>query len=259
MATVVLIPEIVAISRHTDASEVARAAYQQLFDLLEQLPASDWSAPTECAGWKVCDMVGHMIGAAEANASVRENVRQQLGGLRHRGEYGGNPLDATNARQISEHVTLSPTDRLIALRDAAPAAVKGRMRLPGVARAISVPLSSGGSTATGMPRRVNLGRLVDVIYTRDVWMHTIDIARAVNQPLDVTHPMNRRVVADVVAEWAHRHGQPIDLTLTGPAGGHYRSPGPNPITPIEHDAVDFCRIVSGRAAGDQLLGTRILF
>ena len=204
-------------------------------------------------------MVGHLIGAAKANASIRENLRQQLAGLRHRRDYGGNPLDATNGRQISDQATLSPKDRLIVLRATAPAAVKGRMRLPAVLRAITVPLSTGGSTASGMPRTVNVGRLVDVIYTRDVWMHTIDIARAVNQPLDVTHPMNRRVVADVVAEWAHRHGRPIDLVLTGPAGAHYRSPGRSPNPPTEYDAIEFCRIVSGRVAGDQLLGSRILF
>ncbi len=39
-------------------------------------------------------------------------------------------------------------------------------------------------------------------------------------------PRSRRrraadVVADVVADWQRRHGRPVDLTLTGPAGGHW--------------------------------------
>ena len=31
------------------------------------------------------------------------------------------------------------------------------------------------------------------------------------------------IVADVVAEWARRHGQPYQLKLTGPAGGSWTS------------------------------------
>ncbi len=258
MPSVELISQIVPISRRDDAGEVALAAYQQLFDLLDGLSPSDWTSETECSGWQVKDMVAHMLGAAQANASLRENARQQLWGVRHRREYGGNPLDATNAQQISGHGQLSPDDLVSALRAAAPGAVKGRMRLPAIARAVTVPLSTRGS-ASGMPRSVNLGRLVNVIYSRDVWMHTIDIARAVNRSINAELPVNGRVVADVVAEWARRHGQPVDLVLTGPAGGRYRSTGGEAATPIELDAIEFCRIVSGREPGRQLLATRVLF
>jgi uncharacterized protein (TIGR03083 family) len=259
MSTAEPISQIVPISRRSDASDVALAVYQQLLGLVDQLSPSDWTAETECTGWTVTDMVGHMLGAAQANASMRENIRQQLWGVRHRREYGGNPLDAANALQISDHARLSPESLTNALRTAAPVAVRGRMRLPGIARAITVPLSTSGSTASGMPRSVNLGYLVDVIYTRDVWMHTVDIARAVNQPINAELPVNGRVVADVVADWARRHGQPVDLVLSGPAGGHYRSAGGETVTPIEHDAIEFCRIVSGREPGDHLLATRVLF
>jgi uncharacterized protein (TIGR03083 family) len=259
MSIVECVSAIAPITRRADAGEVALAAYEQLFELLEDLSPSDWGAPTECPGWQVDDMVRHLVGAARANKSLRENARQQLWGVRHRREFGGNPLDATNARQIADHSSLTPHDLVIALRDTAPAAVEGRMRLPALLRAITVPLATGGSTASGMPRGVNLGHLADVIYTRDVWMHTIDIARAANRPLNVNHPMNRRVVADVVAEWAGRHGQPIDLILTGPAGGHYRATNLDPGTTIELDAIEFCRIVSGRQAGNGLLATRVLF
>jgi uncharacterized protein (TIGR03083 family) len=249
------------ITRRTDAGEVALAAYQQLFDLLEGLSSADWTAPTECAGWTVRDMVGHLLGAARANASMRENLRQQVWGLRHPRSYGGNPLDAVNALQIADHARLDPNQLLGALRDAAPAAIKGRMRTAAPLRATTVPLATGGSTASGMPGSVKLGHLVDVIYTRDVWMHTIDIARAVGQPLDVTEPVNRRIVADVVAEWTRRHRQPVNLVLVGPAGGHYGSAEPttDPDAPTEHDAIEFCRILSGRAPGDGLMATRVLF
>jgi uncharacterized protein (TIGR03083 family) len=145
--------EIDPIRRRQDASKVARAAYDQLFDLLEDLSPAEWAASTECAGWTVRDMAGHML------FRVQAGVVDDLQGV-----------DGVE-------------------RIAAPSAVAGRMRMPAPMRAITVPLSAGGSTASGMPRSVNLGHL-----------------------------------ADVVAEWARRHGQPLDLILTGPAGGHFRSP-----------------------------------
>jgi hypothetical protein len=66
-----------------------------------------------------------------------------------------------------------------------------------------------------------------------------------------------RLVADVVAEWVRRHGKPVELTLTGPAGGSFVAgeSGEN----LELDAVEFCRILSGRAQGAGLLSTEVPF
>jgi hypothetical protein len=66
-----------------------------------------------------------------------------------------------------------------------------------------------------------------------------------------------RLVADAVAEWSRRHGRSFALTLTGPAGGAYAS-GRSGET-LELDAVEFCRILSGRAQGAGLLSTEVPF
>ncbi len=66
-----------------------------------------------------------------------------------------------------------------------------------------------------------------------------------------------RIVADVVVEWAGRHGQPFRLTLTGPAGGRWTSGTGG--EELELDAVEFCRITSGRGAGEGLLGVAVPF
>lgn len=50
-------------------------------------------------------------------------------------------------------------------------------------------------------------------------MHRIDIARATGAPLRLSAGHDGVIVADVVGEWAGRHGQPCTLTLTGPADG----------------------------------------
>jgi hypothetical protein len=202
-------------------------------------------------------MVGHLIGAAKSNASLRETLRQVRWGRKHRGEYGDNDLDAVNALQVADHASLAPSARITLLRSLAPAAVRGRMAMPSLLRAVNLPSPPGGSTAAGMPSKSNIGQLMDVIYTRDVWLHTIDIARATGREPDVTAAFNARLVGDVVAEWGRRHGQPVKLTLTGAAGGefHQGSDGPH----LDYDAVEFCRILSGREKASGLLQTRVFF
>lgn len=248
---------IVRISRDADAERLATAAYDQLLLLLDELSREEWSAPTECPGWTVEDMVGHMIGAAKGYASVREQVRQQRWGLRHRREFEGNSMDAVNDLQVADHRSLSPKERVAALREAAGPSVRFRMRVPSALRRISGPVDPGGSTAPGMPSRETVGHLMDVILTRDVWMHRVDIARATGHDLDLDPETDGPVVADVVAEWAGRHGQPFELTLTGPAGGVFAQGVAG--ERLEMDAVGFCRVLSGRADGDGLLGVRVLF
>lgn len=260
---------IVPIARRTDAAEVATRVYDRLIEVLERLDEASWRQPTDCTGWDVAAVVGHLIGAGRACASIRESVRQQRWGRRHAASFGGNTLDAANDLQVKEHVSLSPEQRIHALRDVAPAAVRGRMRLPGPLRRVSVPMDPGGSTASGMPSRLALGHLMDVVYTRDVWLHTVDIARATSTPLELEAALDGRIVEDVVAEWARRHGEPVHLTLTGPAGGrfHQGTAGAR----VHLDAVAFCRILSGRAEPDEvdapgihpeaadLLRTRVIF
>jgi hypothetical protein len=101
------------------------------------------------------------------------------------------------------------------------------------------------------------GFLLDVILTRDPWMHRIDIVRATGAHHELTPEHDGVIVADVVAEWAARHGRPCTLRLTGPAGGtfHYGSGG----TELELDAVEFCLAVSGRAPAEGLLSTQVPF
>ena len=251
------VEEIRPIARDTDAREVALGAYERLLDLLEQLEPEEWHAPTECPGWDVAAMVGHLIGAAKQSASLRESMRQQRWAKRHADEFDGNALDASTALQVRDHAHLSPAERLAALRELAPAAVRGRMRMPRLLRRTTIKLDEGGSLPPGSPTSLTLGYGMDVILTRDVWMHRIDIARATDRPIDLDSSVDRRVVEDVVAEWAARHGRPFRLTLHGPAGGAFcqGQGGPH----LAFDPVEFCRILSGRAPADGLLTTRVLF
>lgn len=255
--TVRNVEDITPITFATDAREVALAVYDRLFALLEQLEPEDWSAATDCGEWDVADVVRHLVGAARANASVREVVRQQVWATRHKKAFDGNDLDAMNALQVRDHAALAPSELLETLRRLAPAAVRGRMRFPRPLRRVRGPVAPGGSTAAGMPTSLTLGHLMEVIYTRDLWMHRVDIARATGRELEVDAECDGRIVEDVVAEWARYHGQPFHLVLNGAAGGEFTQGDGGPT--LEHDAVEFCRILSGRAPAEGLLAHRVLF
>ena len=101
------------------------------------------------------------------------------------------------------------------------------------------------------------GYLIDVILTRDTWMHRIDATRATGAPLRLTPDHDGVIVADVVREWAGRHGQPFTLTLTGPAGGTWSAGTSGPLLSL--DAVGFCRALSGRGPRDGLLTVPVPF
>lgn len=251
------------IETRKEAETLGLAAYAALIADLHELSDDEWNATTVCAPWTIADMVRHLIGAARANASLKEMARQQIHGARHKKEFGGNALDATNDLQVKDHDHLAPSQLIGELEAIYPASVHTRTHRSRIFDRIDVPIDAGGSTATGMPSKLNLGELFRVVYTRDVWLHRIDIARATGSDLRVDDTVDRRIVEDVVKEWADRHGRPFDLRLDGPAGGHYRrqSDGPQ----IELDAIDFCWILSGRdeprsdIRGRELLTQRVLF
>jgi hypothetical protein len=96
-----------------------------------------------------------------------------------------------------------------------------------------------------------VGYLMDMVYTRDVWMHRVDIARAAGKRMELTIEHDGRIVADMVAEWSTYFDEPFVLELEGVAGATFhRGTGTGP---VRVDAVEFVRIISGRAPGAGLL------
>lgn len=231
---------------HTQAMGLQASELARTVELLASLEPADWSAATDCPDWDVHQLYLHVLGACEAAASMRENVHQLRAAWKHRSVHGG-PLEAALSHvQVAERGDVSP-DRIVArLREIAPAAVRGRTRMPALARRARIKVD-GPVVETW-----TLGYLIDTIYLRDLWMHRVDATIATGREHRLTADHDGVVVADLVTEWARRHGQPFDLTLNGPAGGRFRSRGANPADggdstdPIELDAVEFCRVLAGR-------------
>lgn len=240
--------DVAAIPRiqHREAMQIASVESDKFAAALRALRTDDWGKPTACQMWDVHAVAAHIVGSAAGQASPREFVRQVRTGKPLVAEIGGEYWwDGMNELQVRERATSSP-DELIAEWDAlAPAALKSRTKLP---RPIAkLPLLNLPAPVGRQP----IAYLFDVGFTRDVWMHRVDITRAAGTELDVDAAHDGRLVADIVAEWAGTHGQPFDLTLTGPAGGSYRA-GANGEA-LEIDAVEFCSLLSGRGDAVGLL------
>ena len=101
------------------------------------------------------------------------------------------------------------------------------------------------------------GYLLDVILTRDPFMHRIDITHVTGASMRATADYEGVIVDDVVREWAERHGSPYTLHLTGPAGGRWQRGEGGEV--ISMDAFDFCRVLSGRSPGTGLLSRQLPF
>ena len=214
-------------------------------DLLDSLDDRGWAAPTMCEPWTVRDMAAHVLGNHESLVSLRARMGDMLRARRH----GGNLVDALSATQIATRAGLPNTDVVAAIRRAAPASVAGRRRLPRAVRAlrVTVPMHVG-------TERWSVAYLDDTIYTRDAWMHRMDTCAAIGAEAELTVDHDAVIVADIVREWQLRHGRAVRLTLTGPAGGEF---GPADGEPIELDAVEFCRLLSGRGRGEGLLAVEV--
>jgi uncharacterized protein (TIGR03083 family) len=238
---------------HDLAARLAATEYDRVVELLDSLTPQQWSAPTDCPGWSVRDVAGHLLGMARMAASVRELVRQQMAAQRRAKRDGCVLLDGLTAHQVDTTAHLGPSEVVDAFRRIAPRAVTGRQRPPGFVRARTLP---GLQDVGDHQESWTIGYLLDVILTRDPFMHRIDITRATGVPMRDDPAHEGVLVADLVAEWAGRHGAPYDLVLTGPAGGHWSR---GQAEPIELDAFELCRVLSGRAPGTGLLAERVPF
>jgi uncharacterized protein (TIGR03083 family) len=242
---------------HVEAMVLAATEYARFAALVESLSGDEWAAPTDCTEWTVRDMVLHVLGTAEGSASSEEN-EHQMRAAREWAEVNGRLfVDGLGAVQIAERSDLADADIPARVRRVFPDALNGRTNLP---EAIRVKLTIDVEIP-GISETWKLGYLTDLILTRDVWMHRVDISRATGCDLELTAGHDGRLVADIVAEWARRHGRPFTLELRGPAGGTFihGATSDRDGEMIAVDAVEFCRIVSGRAPGAGLLTQEVAF
>lgn len=225
-----------------EADALASAAFDRVLALLDTLSPADWDLPTDYRGWTVRETVAHLVGSASAHASVLESMKQNGYAEKQRLMAGDSDVDAWAQAHLDEYAAFGTDDLLFRLRTLAPRAVGGRLR-----RVQWFGSGDGGRPAASSSwadPAVSLVELSNVTLARDVWMHTLDLSRTVGREVPVASALDERLLVDIVAEWCERHGQPVDLDLTGRlhvsfrylAGGQH----------VRIDGLDFCRIVTGR-------------
>jgi uncharacterized protein (TIGR03083 family) len=240
------------------AMRIAATEYQRVAAAVAELSADEWALPTDCPAWSVGELVAHVVGMASMASSPLKERRQRKAAVTrmrqtsHRGPF----IDALTAHQVGLFKG-RPRDELVELVSTIGAkAARGRKRTPGFVRRRLLPVPQ---VVNGAAEQWTVGYLVDTILTRDPWMHRIDLAQATKRQLQLTPDHDGVIVADVVEEWAGRHGRPYHLALTGPAGGFWSSGVADEADHLSLDAIEFCRIVSGRGDGPGLLGTQVPF
>jgi len=236
---------------HTEAAEMAAVELERFLDCVEALAPADWDLPTACTLWNVRQVVAHVTGAAASYARWSQFKRQYSPFVQRPYWQAGFSLsDALNQIQVDDRGAATPADLLVELRDVGPRAIATRKRLPAIVRAVRLPLPLVGV--------VPLGYVTDLIYTRDMWMHRLDICRATGSEMVQTPRHDGRITALVVRDLARKltpklAGQAVVYELMGIAGGCW-SLGENasPLARITMDVLDFHLKASGRLPANEL-------
>lgn len=230
-------PAIAAVGlTRIEAMRLMTSQNQALLETLRGLSGEQWSATTDCAPWTVKDIVAHLLGWAEALTSFSQFRRQLLEG-RARTKEMGNLLNAVNQVQVDDRAEMGPEEVLQRWESVLPKFERLRTRVSAVGKVI--PFYEGSLIGF-----TNVAYLANTIYTRDVFMHRIDISRATGTELHLGR-REQRLMEDVLFDWATRTGAAARVDLEGPAGGSYLV-GTGQIATIQGDAIEMARVLAGR-------------
>lgn len=239
--TATALEDLTPISRR-EAMKLAESQNRAFLTELRRLPPDAWRAPTDCAPWQVRDIAAHVLGWAEAVVSPAEMTRQVRRAVRRRGELR-TLVDVQNQVQVEERRDLEPAELVRRLEEMLPRFLAMRRRLGMFLRPI--PFYSGLLGFT------SLGFVANTVFTRDLLVHRIDIARAVGAEPDVG-PDEVRTLSDCLKEWARRSGADVTIRVAGPAGGDF-SAGAGKAATVTGETTELCRILSGRGGIDDLV------
>ena len=231
---------------HKEAAALLRTEYARFLALLRSLDDADWGRPTDCTRWDVRTVAAHVVTWAET-MTIPQLLSVQWRGKRLAPD-GDGEISGMNEVLVRESKNATGPYLAARLQRVVPRSVAARASLLPPMRRFPVGLT--GAT-------VSLGFVNDHIYTRDTWIHRVDISRATGRSMLLTQDHDGRIVEDIVADWAERHGRPYHLVLGGPAGGDFATGDGG--EEYRLDAVEFCRLVSGRSSAAGLLTTRVPF
>ena len=235
---------------HRKAVSMAKLELERFLALVTSLSEDDWEKPTACTLWNVRQMVAHETGACAAYAHWSEFKRQ--GNPKAHRPYrarGLSFLDSMNQIQVDDRAFSTTAALIDELQTVGPRAIATRARIPGLVRALRVPLPALGI--------VSIGYLTDLIYTRDMWMHRLDLSRATGREMVMTPEHDGRIVALVVRDLEKKLAAKLRTTsvvyhLSGSIGGMWLLGAKvSPAATIQLDVLDFNLLASGRLTPEE--------
>jgi uncharacterized protein (TIGR03083 family) len=264
---------------HEEAGPLARVELERFITLLETLSADDWLKPTYCTLWNVSQMVSHQAGAYAGSASWAEFRRQW--GPPPQPKPGQMTVDAVNDIQIADRAKAAPAELIAELRRMGPKAIATRQRIPAAIRGLRFdfgsflygwrPLDmmralrwpygptfvSFSHSKQAMQGRMRLDYITDLIYTRDTWIHRIDICLATGREMVLTDDHDGRLMALVMRDLAEQlkdvlAGKAIVYDIPGPGGGCWKIGSAfTPAATICMDLLYFNVLASARMTPDE--------
>ncbi|MGZ3627208.1 MAG: maleylpyruvate isomerase N-terminal domain-containing protein, partial [Ktedonobacteraceae bacterium] len=195
--------------------------------------------------WNVRQMLAHVTGAAASYARWSEFKRQNSFKAQRPYRVSGlSFLDSLNQIQVNDRASTTPAALIDELQTVGPRAIATRARLPLLLRAIRVPLPALGI--------VPIGYLTDLIYTRDMWMHRLDLCRATQREMVMTPEHDGRIVSLVMRDVEKKlaailRTKSIAYHLSGRVSGTWQLGAKVPPTAtLQLDVLDFNLLASGR-------------
>jgi hypothetical protein len=193
-----------------DAPALAAEEYAALLATARTLEPGAWSAPTDCAGWTVRDIVAHVTGAAEEAARLPVLLRHYLRALVR--ERQREVVDSVNDQQLADRAGHAPAQLIEELERLAPLAVRGRQRVPALLRRVRMPAAAGALPGD------TLGYLLDVIVTDNLFGDIItDIAAAIAGGIGLAASGNINPARTTPSMFEPVHGSAPDIAGQGKA------------------------------------------
>src|SRR5664279_5983574 len=156
------------------AMPLAVTEYDRVVTRFKDFTVEQWAMSTDCPGWNVRAMAGHMLGMAQMVATLPELIRQQATSQRSAKKNGGVSIDSLTALQVAKNANLTAGELVENMRRVALRAVRGRRRVPAIILNRRMPEEQG---VGGQLELWTFGYLFDVILTRDPFMHRSTLPR----------------------------------------------------------------------------------
>lgn len=230
--------------------KLAHAELGRFIELLALLDNSDWDKPTACSLWSVRDIVAHQASHVQMGYGFAGWLSQVLAPSTLRYLIRGlSALDALNQSQVNMRRDRPVADVIEELRVGTPKAIEARQHAWWPGLQVRFPFAPFGM--------LSIGKLLDVILPRDMWMHRHDIASATGKPFIQTAEHDgiivEKAVLDAAIFAAPRLSKfEIHLTLHGISGGSWRFGSGTPVS-LAIDAIDFMRRSSERLSVEDAL------